>query len=660
MKGKTNAGSVADLSNILIINVTSNQSQPDNDLIGAVVTVTDTSNSEVLFTDTYNGTPLSTKVPANCTCKITTSAITNYTTPEEQTITTEQKQTYQVKVTYKCCLISVVISSNQGASDLNAIASETGIKINNTITLKNGESTKVSYGQEYTYSVNSIEFYSIKCNSGITSVSGTQNANADTLTIDIQYQTTNVTASLTPTDAVAKIKWSEVSSNGTTAGDKNLGNGNTGKIPTNVQCTIEYTHVDGYTTPDNESKVFTSTSYVLSKTYEEKPAEMWVMFDETKSSTILERGGELSVIQDITSKFKRCLAWRQSDSNTIITYLNDNDSTKFPDGSTAVTAGKLANINNVFLMVHFPKYYWKTEQISAGKWKLWLSTKQLSGYKEEPECLIGAFEISNADYLFATSWCADYVSEYNSPNGFYSGIQSTYGNNFGMINYRAHRTIAWMFCAKYGNTDISTANVSIPCSGGTKAYNIGYPGGTLSLGNNDGTASVRNDTSHKSSNFLGLEDCYYGKLEAIQGVNVAPDRAMTWYVYDGGFFPDKNGTQLQSAGATNIRELMGMSTRSGFITKILGGIEGDVLPVAVSGGSDKTYYADYVYADTETKYTMWRSGCSYNGSSCGVFFAVVYNGAGDSSDAIGSRLGYYGPFEIKSKEEWLALSGYQP
>lgn len=53
-------------------------------------------------------------------------------------------------------------------------------------------------------------------------------------------------------------------------------------------------------------------------------------------------------------------------------------------------------------------------------------------------------------------------------------------------DYRSHATIARMFCAYYKTTNISTSNSAIPCSGGTKRYNYGVTGATITLGNRDG------------------------------------------------------------------------------------------------------------------------------------------------------------------------------
>ena len=212
-----------------------------------------------------------------------------------------------------------------------------------------------------------------------------------------------------------------------------------------------------------------------------------------------------------------------------------------------------------------------------------------------------------------------------------------------------------MFCAKYGNTNISTENSSIPCSGGTKVYDSGKTGGTISLGNTDGKAKVNGDTSNYSTNFLGLEDCYYGKCEFVQGINIIADRK--WVVYDGGLKVDTDTAELQSAGYTNIREIGTAPTSNDYITGIKHGEYADVMPTAV-GGSDTTHYVDYYYNGTGNKIFM-RSGSSRNGAHCGVFCSHADCASSSSTESIGSRLGFYGNIVIKTKDEFLALSpGY--
>lgn len=218
-----------------------------------------------------------------------------------------------------------------------------------------------------------------------------------------------------------------------------------------------------------------------------------------------------------------------------------------------------------------------------------------------------------------------------------------------MIDYRAHKTIANLFCAKYGNTNISTDNSSIPCSGGTHSWDSSI-GATVSLGNRDGKSS-------KSSNFLGLEDCYYGKYEFVQGINIINRQ---WIVYDGGLKVNTDLSGLTSAGYTNVRQIVASSSSntaassSGWITGIAHGEYADIMPTYVSGGSDTTYYADYYYQNTGNRILL-RSGASVAGSRCGVFYSFAADDSSHSGSAVGSRLGFYGKIVVKTKEEFLAL-----
>ena len=205
-----------------------------------------------------------------------------------------------------------------------------------------------------------------------------------------------------------------------------------------------------------------------------------------------------------------------------------------------------------------------------------------------------------------------------------------------------------MFCAYYKTTDISTSNSAIPCSGGTKRYNYGKTGGTISLGNKDGKIAVLEDAGYYSTTFLGLEDCYYSKWEFIQGINILKGK---YVVYDGGSFPDKDVAGLEAAGATNIRVVgyepnpAATAAYNGWIKAIAQGKYGDVVPTA-HGGSETTYYSDHSWFNPTGNRIFARSGNSVNGSRCGVFIADTYFASSSSGTAIGARLAFYGKIVV--------------
>ena len=224
-------------------------------------------------------------------------------------------------------------------------------------------------------------------------------------------------------------------------------------------------------------------------------------------------------------------------------------------------------------------------------------------------------------------------------------------------DYRSHATIARMFCAYYKTTNISTSNSAIPCSGGTKRYNYGWTGGTKALGNRDGKAAVNNDAGYYSTNFLGLEDCYYSKWEFVQGINILKGR---YVVYDGGSFPDKDVSDLEAAGATNIR-VVGYEPNpaategyNGWIKTIAQGKYGDVLPTS-NGGSETTYYSDYSWFNPTANRIFLRSGHSDNGSRCGVFVASANNASSHSWTDFGARLAFYGKIVVVDSDTFKKM-----
>ena len=370
----------------------------------------------------------------------------------------------------------------------------------------------------------------------------------------------------------------------------------------------------------------------------------WYENDENNSSTTCATGGNRNVIESLRSKFKRCIAKPYGDDAALISYCNEENSANWPDGS---------GIDIVFArkenrMVHFPKYYHKTVERSPGIWRTYISEQQIdSDYIEEPEMLLGTFEAyTNTDGTLLSA-CGVTSTASQTMATFVSQAKSN-GPLWGIGDYRSHATIARMFCAYYKTTNISTSNSAIPCSGGTKRYNYGITGATITLGNRDGKKATTSDTSYYSTNFLGLEDCYYSKWEFVQGINILKGK---YVVYDGGSFPDKDVAELEAAGATNIRVVgyepnpAATTGYNGWTKAIAQGKYGDVLPTA-HGGSETTYYSDYSWFNPTANRIFLRSGCSDNGSRCGVVMATADAASSNSWTGLGARLAFYGKIVV--------------
>lgn len=394
--------------------------------------------------------------------------------------------------------------------------------------------------------------------------------------------------------------------------------------------------------------------YYYDPNFNEENLAYWYENNENASSTTCATGGNRNVIESLRSKFKRCIAMPSGDDAALISYLNETDSNKWPDGSSmtySVTRKENA-------MVYFPKYYHKTIERSPGIWRTYISEQQIdSDYIEEPERLVGTYEA----YKFANY---DWLTSQGGVGSTHSQTIATFvtqakvnGSMWGIQDYRIHATIARMFCAYYKTTNISTSNSSIPCSGGTKRYNYGKTGGTDSLGNKDGKLAVKDDAGYYSTNFLGLEDCYYSKWEFVQGINILKGK---YVVYDGGSFPDKDVAELEAAGATNIRVVgyepdpAATAAYNGWIKAVAQGKYGDVVPTA-HGGSETTYYSDYSWFNPTGNRIFLRSGNSADGSRCGVFVAYASDASSNSWTKLGARLAFYGKIVVVDSDTFKKM-----
>ena len=394
--------------------------------------------------------------------------------------------------------------------------------------------------------------------------------------------------------------------------------------------------------------------YYYEPNFNEEDLAYWYENNENASSTICATGGNRNVIESLRSKFKRCIAKPYGDDAALISYCSESHSKKWPDNTDIVYTGR----NQENMMVHFPKYYHKTIERSPGIWRTYISEQQIdSDYIEEPERLVGVYEAYKYSDL---NWlCSDggVESTHSQTLATFVTQAKANGSMWSIQDYRIHATIARMFCAYYKTTNISTSNSSIPCSGGTKLYNAGKTGGTISLGNKDGRLATLEDSTHYSTSFLGLEDCYYSKWEFVQGINILKGKCV---VYDGGSFPDKDVAELEAAGATNIRVVgyepnpAATEAYNGWTKAVAQGKYGDVVPTA-HGGSETTYYSDYSWFNPTGNRIFLRSGYSANGSQCGVFVALAGYASSISWTRLGARLAFYGKIVVVDSDTFKKM-----
>ena len=553
--------------------------------------------------------------------------------------------------------ITITVTSNlqQPDADLNgAIINIKVGEVNTQLTYQGTPlTTNVEIGKDYQVIAGEIEGY-------ITPETQSYTAASSTKAITLQYSCTPVTLTYTQQSAIGVTYTSAnctLKKNGEQYSTFVIENGGSKvvKIPdiTNQYTwTVEFADVDGYATPQTLTLSANGSASSQSFHYEyitEETHAMWVKFDNYSSSTIVERGGNLDVIAKLTSKFKRCLALPQSDGSAVIAYLKDDNSNLWPDGTNVNESLADKQYYNCWCMVHFPKYYYKVVSEPPGAVRthtIYFSEYKIDdNYKEERECLIGAFKASNQTYVGLVSNGS--TIHRNKPIVTLFTLAQSIGLNWGLIDYRAHKTIALMFCAKYGNTNISTKNSSIPCSGASNSQY--FNGHTRKLGNVDGLYVEPIESGEYSSNFLGVENCYGVAYEFVQGINIIDNH---WIVYDGGLKVGANASELSSSGYTNVRDL-GACTTEGWISGIKFGEYADIMPINASGSST-TYFSDRIWKSTGGDKVFARSAFHGDGDAAGVFYCHNNLETNYINEAFGTRLGFYGKIKVVDKDTYIA------
>ena len=134
----------------LTVKLTSNQTNPNSDLIGATVVITDTESSETLFSTTWQGTDLEFEIPTGTVYQVTVGAVSGYVTPAAVTHTAGLNKSRTETFTYNTEVVTVTCTTE----DNQAV---TGHKV----TINNVEYTldstgivvaKVPYGTSYSVS----------------------------------------------------------------------------------------------------------------------------------------------------------------------------------------------------------------------------------------------------------------------------------------------------------------------------------------------------------------------------------------------------------------------------------------------------------------------------------------------------------------------------
>lgn len=204
---------------------------------------------------------------------------------------------------------------------------------------------------------------------------------------------------------------------------------------------------------------------------------------------------------------------------------------------------------------------------------------------------------------------------------------------YGIVSWDWHCMLAILFYVLYGHT-----NSQAKIGSGSDIYGK-VTGATNGHGVSDGQWSIKNGSdgsSAQSINFLGVENWWGDIWEWMEG----------GYVYNAHWYApnvllqDASYTEHSSTGQFDDRREMGTAaTQSGYISQVLFGQYGDMLPTGIAGSSS-TGYCDYYYYASGLR-GLYRSSVGTNAGG-GVAYVYAYSGASGAYWDGGSRLSFHG------------------
>lgn len=246
-------GGTVDLREKVKITLTSNQTQPDNSLIGASVVVTDITQNTVIADTQWNRQEITAMVPPQSDYTIQVGNVEGYATPETLQFNSAIQGERNVNIVYNACMLTVV---TEGLDEIK----ENGVSVSyDSVTkiINSGDSIKVPYGKSVTVSCVNVDGYSKPEN--VTFVPSTPN---HTVTLTYIKSTLTVIIDSNQTDKTDMAGANAtVTFNGT---DHVVESNQSVAIPIGTEITVSFGDVNGYKKPDNI--VFTSAGGAVEKT----------------------------------------------------------------------------------------------------------------------------------------------------------------------------------------------------------------------------------------------------------------------------------------------------------------------------------------------------------------------------------------------------------
>ena len=623
---KIGSGGEVDLREKVFISLVSNQSQQDASLIGASVIVYDITNQQTIIDTTWNGEQIVCSVTPMSEYRVTVGDVDGYTTPSEQSYTSQIQYTRNVSMSYECSVVTVYLDSNQSdKSDISDAYSTVKYGSVEKI-VNNGESIKIPIGVTYTVSASNVEKYKTPSDASIT---------AETTSKDVTmiYNTCVLSVS------VSGFEDSSISVSATVSYGGNpytLDLASSMKIPYGESVTVSMPDVDMYITPSPVSFTTSEPSKSVTMAYVYNPIYIsYITIDQTITDPASMITGDINgtAIQKIRENTHRVLGKYTSSGKMTVCRLSDTDSTKYYDGTAASLTGSEGDV-----FMQLPTFYTKSEQTSTDVWKIGFAIggQPDSSWKEwGGNDLIGVYEAYySSSKVYSRSGVTPTVSVSQADFKTYARNR---GTGYTIVKHRHQNIMAFLFYAMYGHT-----NSQLKVGLGTSSYPK-TTGQTNALGMTDTVGNGGNGDS-QSINFWGLENWWGDLYEWEDNVVVNPSSANgVWRI------TEDNGSMRNVAGAL----------LDGYYVKkmIIGQYLDTITSSTDTSGSATTGYCDYQYIGSSSTFRVVLRSVGGSDTSGGVVSAYAYYDSSVTHSGSGSRLAFTGEItEAESVSAFKSIS----
>lgn len=395
------------------------------------------------------------------------------------------------------------------------------------------------------------------------------------------------------------------------------------RIAFDKEYTIQFRWVVGYLSPLKITNKASQVTRIIEVLYEIMPDDI-VIFDQTISDpeTMISGGINSSVIQEIRSNSHRYLGKNTAEGQMTLCQLDDNDSTRYCDGTTADLKGSEGDV-----FMKMPEFWYRSYELDTDIWGIRFKTiaPQEDGWNHwDTNALIGVFEASNSNNKLCSISRKTPASSSTRPS-------HGRGVGFQLVDWQMHCVMALLYYAQYGHTNCQLK------IGNNGKHNY-QTGSSESCGMNDtkGTSPVPglNDNGVEGNsifvNFWGLENWWGNMCEYLRNVSISYHSSVS-----------SNSFTITELDGTGIGRSFEVESKSSWIAKFKFGNYCDMVPIINTNYTSSVGYCDYFFG--------YNTGYAYRGveSSAASYLGISSLGAYSStSSTLGTRLAFRGQCTI--------------